>query len=84
MSLSSDQADDRANDYAFVVQTCLDNGNCPGVTVCESYFVSLLTKGGFGDIFSWIPGVFAGFGAADLYDFDFKPKPAFSSVQATL
>lgn len=40
--------------------------------------------GGFGDYFSWIPGVFAGFGAADLYGFDWKPKPAFYSVQQTL
>lgn len=63
-------ADHRANDYADVVQACLANARCPGVTVW-----------GFGDSFSWIPGTFPGEGAADLYDFDLKPKPAFESVK---
>lgn len=40
--------------------------------------------GGFDDFHSWIPGVFAGYGAATLYDFDYKPKPVFDAVSEAL
>ncbi|ORX38166.1 xylanase [Kockovaella imperatae] len=63
----------QAKDYAQVVSVCLNNTKCPGVTVW-----------GFADYFSWIPGVFAGYGAADLYGFTYQPKPAFYAVQDTL
>jgi endo-1,4-beta-xylanase len=69
-----DKADSsRADNYATVVQACLDNGNCPGVTVW-----------GFDDGHSWIPGVFAGQGDANLYDFNYQPKPAYYSTLAAL
>lgn len=64
---------DRAQEYASVVDVCLGNDKCPGVTVW-----------GFDDYHSWIPGVFAGEGAACLYNFDLSPKPAFYSVQNAL
>jgi len=63
----------QASDYSNVVQTCLDNPNCPGVTVWE-----------FGDLISWIPGVFAGMGAACLYDLEYNEKPVFTAVQNVL
>jgi endo-1,4-beta-xylanase len=40
--------------------------------------------GGFGDETSWVPGVFAGEGAATIKDFDYKPKPAYFSIQDAL
>lgn len=63
----------RAKDYASVTQTCLDNKLCPGITLW-----------GFGDETSWVPGVFAGQGAATIKDFDYKPKSAYYSIQSTL
>ncbi|GFZ42725.1 1,4-beta-D-xylan xylanohydrolase [Saitozyma sp. JCM 24511] len=63
----------QADNYATVVQACLDNGNCPGVTVW-----------GFDDGHSWIPGVFKGQGDANLYDFNYQPKPAYYSTLAAL
>lgn len=63
----------QADDYANVTQTCLNNDKCVGITVW-----------GFSDDRSWIPGVFAGQGAADLYDLYYQPKPALGAVQGVL
>lgn len=65
--------DIEAKDQSYVVQTCLENDRCPGVTVWE-----------FSDAVSWIPGVFAGYGAACLYGLEYQKKPAFYSVLDTL
>ena len=63
----------QAADYANITSICVNNSGCPGITVW-----------GFNDYFSWIPGVFAGTGAADLYDLKYQPKPALAAVRSAL
>ena len=58
---------------AAMLQSCLL------VSRCISY-----TVWGFTDKYSWVPGVFAGEGAADLYDENYNTKPAYDAVQQTL
>lgn len=60
-------------DYTQSLQACL------AVRRCISY-----TVWGFSDAYSWVPGVFAGEGSADLYDENLQPKPAFYAVQQDL
>ncbi len=59
--------------YSETLQACLL------VKACISY-----TVWGFGDAYSWIPGVFPGQGAADLYDEQLVAKPLYTSVQTVL
>ncbi len=59
--------------YNAMLQACL------AVSRCISY-----TVWGWSDKWSWVPGVFAGEGAADLYDENYAPKPALAQVQQTL
>ena len=63
----------QANDYAAVVRACLAVTGCVGITVW-----------GFTDLDSWIPGAFPGQGAADLFDNNIDPKPAYSSTLTAL
>jgi endo-1,4-beta-xylanase len=76
-----------------VVRACLNNNRCPGITVCECgsrvylasrRLTSSAVTGSFVDSVSWIPEVFPGEGAADLYDLNFQPKPAYYAVQQAL
>ncbi len=60
-------------DYTQSLQACLL------VRQCISY-----TVWGFGDAFSWVPSVFAGEGAADLYDENLQPKAEYDAVQQDL
>ncbi|WP_243744729.1 endo-1,4-beta-xylanase [Streptomyces hainanensis] len=71
MTLPADSAklSRQATQYASVVGTCLAVANCGGITVW-----------GFGDVDSWIPGVFDGQGAACLYDNNYAPKPAYNAM----
>ncbi|WP_426515600.1 endo-1,4-beta-xylanase [Diaminobutyricibacter sp. McL0618] len=59
--------------YTSTLQACL------AVKQCISY-----TVWGFGDAYSWVPGVFAGEGAADIYDASLQPKPEYTALQQTL
>jgi endo-1,4-beta-xylanase len=52
--------------YERVAQSCLAVKRCIGMTVW-----------GISDKYSWIPGVFAGEGAALLFDENYKKKPAY-------
>ncbi|NJQ05754.1 endo-1,4-beta-xylanase [Streptomyces lonarensis] len=61
--------DRQADQYRQVVDDCLAVSGCSGVTVW-----------GISDRDSWIPGVFPGEGAANLYDDDYRPKPAYWAV----
>jgi endo-1,4-beta-xylanase len=61
------------SDYSQSLQACLL------VRQCISY-----TVWGFGDAYSWVPGVFAGEGAADLYDETMQPKPSYYALQQNL
>src|SRR5450759_1110946 len=60
-------------DYSQSLQACLL------VRQCISY-----TVWGFGDAYSWVPGVFAGEGAADIYDENLQPKPSYYALQQNL
>lgn len=42
------------------------------------------TVWGFTDAHSWVPGVFAGQGAATLFDENLRPKPAYDAIRAVL
>jgi endo-1,4-beta-xylanase len=63
----------QATDYVRVVNACLAVTGCVGITVWE-----------YEDGLSWVPGAFSGQGAADLYDANFQPKPAYPAVLTAL
>jgi endo-1,4-beta-xylanase len=63
----------QANGYNTLLQGCLLASRCRSFTVW-----------GYTDKYSWVPGFFAGQGAANLLDEQFAPKPAYQSVRATL
>jgi len=60
-------------DYSQMLEACLL------VRACISY-----TVWGFGDAFSWVPSVFKGEGAADIYDENLQPKASYFALQQTL
>ncbi len=61
------------NGYSYMLQSCLLERSCISFTVW-----------GFTDKYSWIPGVFAGEGQANLYDEDYQPKSAYAALQRDL
>ncbi len=63
----------QATDFSAVVKDCLGVSRCVGVT-----------QWAVGDADSWVPGTFSGQGAATMFDQNYNPKPAFTSVQNTL
>ena len=63
----------QATDFASVVRACLGVTRCVGVTASA-----------VGDADSTIPLIYAGQGAATMFDANYNPKPAFSAVQAAL
>ncbi|HZP53951.1 endo-1,4-beta-xylanase [Actinocrinis sp.] len=66
---SSANLQQQATDDANIVKTCLNNAHCPGVT-----------QWNLSDADSWVPGTFSGQGAATLFDSNWQPKPAYTSV----
>lgn len=73
LPVTPEKLDLQASYYSRVVNACLAVKGCVGVTVW-----------GFTDKYSWVPGVFAGQGAAALYDEYYNPKPAYWAVLADL
>lgn len=65
--------DRQAETYGDIGAFCLAQANC----------AALLTWG-FTDRYSWIPGFFAGYGDALIFDADYHPKPAYSALHAAL
>jgi endo-1,4-beta-xylanase len=63
----------QAKDYAHVFSACEAVSRCVGVTVW-----------GFTDKYSWIPSASPGFGASNLFDEQYKPKPAVNAVNNVL
>ena len=55
--------------YAQLMQDCRAVRRCVDFTVWE-----------YTDKYSWVPGFFTGESAADLYDENFAPKPAYGSL----
>jgi endo-1,4-beta-xylanase len=52
---------------------------CLAVRVCLSF-----TVWGFGDAYSWVPGVFTDEGYATIYDVNLNPKAAYTAMQEDL
>jgi len=63
----------QAQGYHSLLEPCLLTRGCDSFTVW-----------GYTDKYSWVPGVFTGEGAADLFDANFQPKPALAAVQHDL
>jgi endo-1,4-beta-xylanase len=63
----------QADVYAQLMQDCLTVRRCVDFTVWE-----------FTDKYSWVPGFFTGEGAADIYDENYNPKPAYNALIETL
>jgi endo-1,4-beta-xylanase len=63
----------QADYYSRAVAACVAVVGCVGITVWE-----------YTDKYSWIPGFFAGEGAACLYDENLVPKAAYGAVLAAL
>jgi endo-1,4-beta-xylanase len=63
----------QANDYARVVDVCLETPAC-----------DMIVLWGFTDAASWIPGTFQGWGQALIFDEDYDPKPAYWAVHEGL
>ncbi|MFJ6793972.1 endo-1,4-beta-xylanase [Streptomyces sp. NPDC091268] len=59
--------------YRQVVEACLAVERCVGLTVWD-----------YTDKYSWVPSTFPGEGAANLYDENLLPKPAYSAVRTSL
>jgi endo-1,4-beta-xylanase len=59
--------------YGDAVTFCLTEPNCAAVVMW-----------GFTDKFSWIPGVFNGFGDALIFDMNYQTKPAYAAMQSVL
>jgi endo-1,4-beta-xylanase len=59
----------QAQGYHSLLEPCLLTRGCDSFTVW-----------GYTDKYSWVPGVFNGEGAADLFDANFQPKPALAAV----
>jgi endo-1,4-beta-xylanase len=68
-----DRLTDQASVYRAVLAACLLAPNC------DTFFLW-----GFTDAYSWIPSQRPGFGAALPFDAQYRPKPAYDALVATL
>lgn len=73
MPVDDSKLDRQASDYRSVTEACLNVSACGGITVW-----------GFGDSDSWVPDHFPGEGAANLFDDNYQPKPAYYAVRDAL
>jgi len=69
MPTASPNLQGQANDFLSVVNACLAVSRCVGIT-----------QWNVGDADSWVPGVFSGQGLATMFDNNYQPKPAFTTV----
>jgi endo-1,4-beta-xylanase len=70
---TADELAKQATHYGNMMDACLQVERCVSFTVW-----------GFTDRHSWVPGFFTGEGAADLYDENLNPKPAYDAVHDSL
>jgi endo-1,4-beta-xylanase len=70
---SAQELSEQALAYSDVTQFCLSQPNCRAVVTW-----------GFTDKYSWIPSVFNGFGDGLIFDANYQPKPAYSSMLTAL
>jgi endo-1,4-beta-xylanase len=70
---TAQELQEQALAYRDVVEFCLTQPN-----------VKTLVAWGFTDRHSWIPGFFSGFGDALIFDMNYQPKPAYTSMLSAL
>jgi endo-1,4-beta-xylanase len=63
----------QAEVYAEILRTCLAAPNC-----------KTFVMWGFTDAVSWVPTYLSGFGHADIFDADYRPKPAYDALHTVL
>ncbi|KAF3931499.1 Exoglucanase [Dactylella cylindrospora] len=66
---TASQVGQQAKDYYEVTKACLNVENCLGMTLWQ-----------YTDKYSWIPGVWAGTGAALPWDVRLEKKPAYTAI----
>ena len=64
------QVQAQSDAYSYMLESCLLERSCISYTVW-----------GFTDKYSWVPGVFTGEGYANIYDTNYKPKPAYDALR---
>jgi endo-1,4-beta-xylanase len=70
---TAQELSEQALAYRDLVEFCLAQPN-----------VKTLVTWGFTDKYSWIPGFFSGFGDALIFDMNYQPKPAYTSMLSAL
>ncbi|PLB34933.1 putative endo-1,4-beta-xylanase [Aspergillus candidus] len=63
----------QSTDYQAVAAACVKNTDCVGITIWD-----------WTDKYSWVPGVFSGYGDACPWDENLTKKPAYSGLMAGL
>lgn len=63
----------QSTDYRAVAAACIKNTDCVGITIWD-----------WTDKYSWVPDVFAGYGAACPWDENLVKKPAYAGLMAGL
>ncbi|HWU06210.1 MAG TPA: endo-1,4-beta-xylanase [Streptomyces sp.] len=69
----STELEAQAEGYGVLLRGCLLTPRCDSFTVW-----------GFTDAYSWVPDTFPGQGAANIFDENYAPKPAYSTLRQTL
>lgn len=70
---NDDKLAQQKKDFHAVVESCNGNEKCIGTTVW-----------GYTDKYSWVPGVFEGYGAACPWNENLEKKPAYSGILSAL
>ncbi|MFI6123023.1 endo-1,4-beta-xylanase [Streptomyces sp. NPDC051064] len=73
MPADSTKLEAQAEGYAVLLRGCLLTPGCNDFTVW-----------GFSDTYSWVPDTFPGEGAANIFDENYVPKPAYGTLRQTL
>ncbi|MEV8568873.1 endo-1,4-beta-xylanase [Streptomyces sp. NPDC051322] len=73
LPVDSTESEAQAEAYSVLLQGCLLTRHCTDFTVW-----------GFTDKYSWVPGTFTGEGAANIFDEDFRAKPAYTALSQDL
>jgi len=73
LPVTPEKLDEQASVYRSVLQACLLAPNC-----------HTFVMWGFTDKYSWIPATYHRYGAALPFDEQYRPKPAYAAILATL
>ncbi|KAK7513402.1 glycoside hydrolase superfamily [Phyllosticta citriasiana] len=70
---TNDALEQQSTDYQTIVNACLANSACVGITIWD-----------YTDKYSWVPKTFPGYGAALPWDENLKTKPAYDGILLAL